>query len=66
MNEIRAAAAKTENVRFALGMCYVDEKSKVKTALRTADERMYGDKRLYYEHHKSKMPRKDDFKYGLG
>ena len=66
MNEIRAAAAKTENVSFALGMCYVDEKSKVKTALRTADERMYGDKRLYYEHHKSKMPRKDDFKYGLG
>lgn len=38
-----------ENVSFALGNCLADDKTDILTALRRADERMYEDKRLYYE-----------------
>ena len=49
--EIRAATEKHDCVRFAIGYSYVDDKSDIRTALRTADELMYEDKRLYYEKH---------------
>lgn len=49
VEQIRTAEKDYENVSFALGMCYVDDKTNIKTALRLADERMYEDKRLYYE-----------------
>ena len=47
--EIRKAAEGYENVSFALGNCLADGETDILTALRLADERMYEDKRLYYE-----------------
>ena len=49
--EIRAAEEKYEKLSFALGNCLADEETDILTALRLADERMYEDKRLYYERH---------------
>ena len=41
----------SEDVSFAVGQCYADDKKDIKTALRLADERMYDDKKLFYEKH---------------
>ena len=48
---IREASKKYEHVCFAIGQCYSDNKSNVRTALKIADERMYEDKRRFYEEH---------------
>ena len=48
---IRESAKKYERVCFAIGYCYDDDKSNVRHALRIADERMYEDKRRFYEAH---------------
>ena len=45
------ASQKYEHVCFAIGHCYEDSKTNVRQALRIADERMYEDKRRYYEKH---------------
>ena len=49
--ELRKASEKYDHVSFAIGMCQVDDSTNVRQALRLADERMYEDKRLYYEKH---------------
>lgn len=64
--EIKIVAEKYPGVSFAVGHCYIDDKENVKRALRTADERMYEDKRRYYEQHRSEIPRKDDLRFELG
>ena len=48
---IREVSQKYEYVCFAIGQCYDNSKSNVRQALRIADERMYEDKRKYYEKH---------------
>ena len=48
---IREASKKYEHVCFAIGQCYNDNKSNVRNALKIADERMYEDKRRFYEEH---------------
>lgn len=48
---IREASKKYEHVCFAIGQCYDDDKANVRHALRIADERMYEDKRKFYEQH---------------
>ena len=48
---IRAASSKYENVSFAIGKCFVSNKKNIREALRNADERMYADKKLYYQMH---------------
>ena len=48
---IREVSRKYEHVCFAIGQCYDDDKSNVRHALRIADERMYEDKRKFYEAH---------------
>lgn len=48
---IREVSQKYEHVCFAIGQCYEASKSNVRQALRIADERMYEDKRKYYEKH---------------
>ena len=48
---IREVSQKYEHVCFAIGQCYEDSKTNVRQALRIADERMYEDKRKYYEAH---------------
>ncbi|MCR5250863.1 MAG: sensor domain-containing diguanylate cyclase [Lachnospiraceae bacterium] len=49
--EIRKNAEKTGWVSFALGGSTVGDAGDVRTALRQADERMYEDKRIFYETH---------------
>jgi diguanylate cyclase (GGDEF)-like protein len=48
---IREVSQKYDHVCFAIGQCYDDSKSNVRQALRIADERMYEDKRKFYEKH---------------
>lgn len=48
---IREASKKYEHVCFAIGQCYNENKSNVRQALKIADERMYADKRRFYEEH---------------
>ena len=48
---IREVSGKYEHVNFALGMCYNENRSNVRQALRIADERMYEDKQQYYDQH---------------
>ncbi|MBE5870804.1 MAG: sensor domain-containing diguanylate cyclase [Lachnospiraceae bacterium] len=49
--KIREMADKQEHVSFAIGKSYESNRLNVRKALRIADERMYEDKRLYYEKH---------------
>lgn len=48
---IRNASQKYEHVCFAIGQCYDASKTNVRQALRIADERMYKNKREFYEKH---------------
>ena len=48
---LKAASEKYQYVSFAVGMCQDSDRSNVRHALRIADERMYEDKRIYYEAH---------------
>ena len=51
VEDIRRVSQKYEHVCFAIGQCYDDNRSNVRQALRIADERMYEDKRQFYEKH---------------
>lgn len=53
VDAIRRASDKYE-VSFAIGACYESDKKNIRNALRVADERMYEDKKLYYEKHPEK------------
>ncbi len=48
---VREVSQKYEHVCFALGQCFDERRSNVRHALRIADERMYEDKRKFYEKH---------------
>lgn len=48
---IREVSQKYEFVCFAIGQCFEDSRLNVRQALRLADERMYEDKRKFYEMH---------------
>ena len=51
VEEVREVSKKYDSVNFALGECYYADKRNVRLALKKADERMYEDKRLFYEMH---------------
>ncbi len=51
INEIREASKEYDLVSFSLGGCAVEDARNIRQALRTADERMYEDKRKYSEIH---------------
>ena len=51
IEKIRGASEKYDHVSFAIGKSYENNRKDVRKALRIADERMYEDKRLYYEKH---------------
>ena len=53
VDAIRRASDKYE-VSFAIGASYESDKKNIRNALRVADERMYEDKKLYYEKHPEK------------
>ena len=48
---MKEASKKYEHLCFAIVQCYDNDKSNVRQALRIADERMYENKRQYYEEH---------------
>ncbi len=54
---LRRAAAAYPRVEFAIGFCAADDGRGIDAALRTADQRMYADKKLYYELHPEKSRR---------
>jgi len=49
IDKIRAASEKYDNLSFAIGYCIEDIGSNIRIALRRADERMYEDKKKFYE-----------------
>ncbi len=55
---LRKAAAAYPRVEFAIGFCSVEDGRNIDDALRTADQNMYADKRLFYELHPEKSRRK--------
>ena len=46
---LRDAARRYDNVSFAIGTCFEADGADIQRALKTADARMYDDKRAYYE-----------------
>jgi len=54
---LRADAEKNSRVSFAIGSFWSDGYTDVRTAFVTADERMYADKRAYYDEHPEKKRR---------
>ncbi len=51
---IREIEKKYDDVSFAIGACFDADRRNVRRALKIADERMYEDKRIYYEKHPEK------------
>ena len=49
--EIKAKAAETNNVSFAVGLSLNEDSQKIYDAMKTADVNMYEDKKKYYEAH---------------
>ena len=49
MEKVREYCREYENLSFAIGGCYEKECRNIRMALRIADERMYEDKRRYYQ-----------------
>ncbi len=49
MKKIKTASTEYENLSFALGGCIETDCRNIRMALRLADERMYKDKKLFYE-----------------
>ncbi|MBR5115486.1 MAG: EAL domain-containing protein, partial [Lachnospiraceae bacterium] len=55
IERIRNACKKYGNVYFALGGCVEEDSRNVRLALKCADERMYEDKKAFYEEHAERM-----------
>ena len=51
---LRQAASHYKDLHFAIGTAFTAASAKIRRTLRTADERMYADKSLYYELHPEK------------
>jgi len=51
---LRAVTEKYDDLVFAIGTAYDSDVKNVRAALHNADERMYADKKLYYEMHPEK------------
>ena len=49
--EIKRQAVEYKDIAFAVGYCVISDSRKIRTALKTADERMYQDKETYYQDH---------------
>lgn len=52
-----AKANATENVRFAVGISHSKDEPDILKGMRTADKRMYEDKKRYYEEHPDRIYR---------
>ena len=51
VEELRKVSEKYDRVNFAIGECVESDYRDTREALKTADKRMYEDKRLFYEKH---------------
>ena len=51
IDEVRKVSEKYEDLSFAIGGYVVDNAADIRTALRKADERMFEDKKKYYDEH---------------
>lgn len=49
VGQLRSKSEQTKNVRFAIGTCYSVKSNDITTAMRFADEKMYVDKKNYYQ-----------------
>ncbi len=65
VQKLRKVSKNYDKVSFAVGFCCVDKTTDIRMALRLADERMYEDKRIYYENHpeKRRSAYRDDYHY---
>ena len=57
VKDLREKSKQYENLVFAIGECIENDTRDVRNALKIADERMYEDKRKYYEAHPEKKKR---------
>ncbi|MBO6207857.1 MAG: hypothetical protein J6O73_13075 [Lachnospiraceae bacterium] len=61
MTQLRALADQTNDVSFAVGSVYCTGDYDINNAIQEADERMYQDKKAYYEKHpKADLRRKGE------
>lgn len=51
LHQLNDRACAATDVHFAVGYCFVSENEDIRSALRIADEKMYIDKKSYYEQH---------------
>lgn len=58
VSQLRALAESTDDVRFAIGAVYCTGEYDITHVMQTADERMYIDKKEYYQRHPEKYHRK--------
>ena len=49
--ELKEIIKNSQNVNFAIGDCYESDSRNVRSAMKNADQRMYEDKKRYYETH---------------
>ena len=47
--ELNEKASKTDTIRFAVGVSYSKDEPDILKAMRSADSKMYEDKKRYYE-----------------
>ena len=58
VSQLRGLADNTSDVSFAVGSVYCSEDYNINGAIQTADERMYEDKKAYYQNHPNKDRRR--------
>ena len=58
--QLKERSKKSKTVSFAVGSCYALEKGEFRNVMQLADERMYQDKKEFYQEH-SGMKRRGDF-----
>ena len=49
--QMKEEAAKTDSVSFAVGLCLEEDSQNIYNAMKTADVRMYEDKKQFYGDH---------------
>ncbi len=50
-DELKASSERSKDIRIAVGTCFADEDTDIRTVMHLADERMYRDKEEFYRNH---------------
>ena len=48
---LKESSEKSKNIRIAVGACFADASMDIRKAMRLADEKMYKDKKEFYQNH---------------